>query len=366
MGNIIVKEDMLFSTTNYPDLQNRPSLNNVPLVGDLTLAQLDLYSKDEVDQLIAAAPAIEVTPEKPGVFNAVEGVLYYVGATPPYTIYLYGKDDEGVMREINIGESDKSFDFSIYQKRVDEDLHSDNKDLVAEMNNMSTKKQDSYTEDLVTNEKSIVGAINEISDNLSGKLKSQYDELKTNSKTLVGALNELGEPKVKTLLDLSIVNNELGHKNDYYGKTVTVKGSFSDKVIFIPWMKTGYGGHVASYGTCKVDKTELGLVPKYSLYYFDMKFKDTSNKSYNAYFYIIAPPGGWGKDKNGYTDYKEYMASFQDDTPVSCSRAYMLRVVKNNSKYEFKWMTGYEYKKTTWMTVPEANITSASCIEVRI
>lgn len=103
----------LVSESDYLDLSNKPSVNGVVLSGDKTLSSLDIYSREEVANLMASGRSIYVVASLPS--NPSANTLYYVGASAPYHVYLY---DSNKM-QVDLGSSE--LDLTEYYKKDESD-----------------------------------------------------------------------------------------------------------------------------------------------------------------------------------------------------------------------------------------------------
>lgn len=99
MNNGVVK--LIGSTYNYNDLSNKPKVNNVELTGDKTLADLGLYTKEEVDEIIAnqsvsGSGTLNVTSEAAITSNLIASAnYYYVKNREVVTFFCSIKFNEG-------------------------------------------------------------------------------------------------------------------------------------------------------------------------------------------------------------------------------------------------------------------------------
>ena len=98
---------------NYLDADNKPLINNVILTGNKSLRDLNLYSINEIDNMMASLRAIKVVATKPATADIIPNTLYYVGTSAPYHVYLYDSNKT----EADLGTS--TIDMSAYQKIED-------------------------------------------------------------------------------------------------------------------------------------------------------------------------------------------------------------------------------------------------------
>lgn len=117
------------STTDYNDLANKPKINSVELTGDKTSSQLNMYDKDEVDRLIAQGRSVKLSVSYPPA-NPVANTLYYCyqGQDLPYKVVMY----DSTLEMMDMGTT--SVDLSGYQLKEDENLTTESKSIVGAIN----------------------------------------------------------------------------------------------------------------------------------------------------------------------------------------------------------------------------------------
>lgn len=100
---------------NYNDLDNKPQINGQVLTGNKPLSSLNIYSKEEVRNLIAAGRSIIVTETKPD--SPTPNTLYYVETSTQsvYHVYLYDSNTQ----EADLGLS--TIDLSDYYTKTQAD-----------------------------------------------------------------------------------------------------------------------------------------------------------------------------------------------------------------------------------------------------
>lgn len=100
---------------NYNDLENKPQINGQVLTGNKPLSSLNIYSKEEVKNLIAAGRSIIVTETKPA--SPSPNTLYYVETSTQsvYHVYLYDSNTQ----EADLGLS--TIDLSDYYTKTQAD-----------------------------------------------------------------------------------------------------------------------------------------------------------------------------------------------------------------------------------------------------
>lgn len=100
---------------NYNDLENKPQINGQVLTGNKPLSSLNIYSKEEVKNLIAAGRSISVVPTKPA--SPSPNTLYYVETSTQsvYHVYLYDSNTQ----EADLGLS--TIDLSDYYTKTQAD-----------------------------------------------------------------------------------------------------------------------------------------------------------------------------------------------------------------------------------------------------
>ncbi len=103
------------NTINYNDLENKPQINGQTLTGNKSLSSLNIYSKEEVRNLIAAGRSILVVSTKPT--NPTPNTLYYVETSTQsvYHVYLYDSNTQ----EADLGLS--TIDLSDYYTKTQAD-----------------------------------------------------------------------------------------------------------------------------------------------------------------------------------------------------------------------------------------------------
>ena len=88
MKVIYNEKEIANNTKNYNELLNKPLINSIELVGNTTLNDLNVYNKNQVDNLIASTRSVKVVSALPT--PVVANTMYYVGpnADDLYRIYL--------------------------------------------------------------------------------------------------------------------------------------------------------------------------------------------------------------------------------------------------------------------------------------
>lgn len=84
---------------SYLDLADKPSINGQVLTGNKLPSDLDMYSRPDVDNLLASMRSIKVVATKPAAPAA--NTMYYVGpdSESNYHVYLY----DALLNEIDLG-----------------------------------------------------------------------------------------------------------------------------------------------------------------------------------------------------------------------------------------------------------------------
>ena len=84
---------------SYLDLADKPSINGQILTGNKLPSDLDMYSRPDVDNLLASMRSIKVVATKPAAPAA--NTMYYVGpdSESNYHVYLY----DAILNEIDLG-----------------------------------------------------------------------------------------------------------------------------------------------------------------------------------------------------------------------------------------------------------------------
>ena len=88
MKLIYNNKEVANNTKNYNELLNKPLLNSKELVGNISLNDINVYNKKEVDNLIASTRSVKAVTALPSPL--VENTMYYVGpdADNNYHVYL--------------------------------------------------------------------------------------------------------------------------------------------------------------------------------------------------------------------------------------------------------------------------------------
>lgn len=173
---IITDGTSVVDDANYNNLSNKPSISGMVLTGNKSLSELDLYSRAEVDNMLASLRSIKVVGAKPT--NPVANTLYYVGTGNPYHIYLY----DSSRTEIDLGDS--TVNFGDYQLKIDANLATNSKNIVGAINELNA---DIGSMNLTTTALDLTGAINELDADIGNLATLTTD----NKSTVVKAINEL-------------------------------------------------------------------------------------------------------------------------------------------------------------------------------
>lgn len=185
------------SGDRYMDLAGLPMINSVPLIGNKTSSELNMYTKNEIDSMVSSMQAVQVVEILPALPDPC--TLYYVGTEAPYQVVFF---DKNRVRH-DMGES--SVDLSVFQKIVDATLKTTSKNVVGAINEIDTDVGNVAT--LKTTNKIVVPGINELYDR-QGNVGSLTTTNKTN---LVSAINELDKEvgdisKLKTSVKTNLVD----------------------------------------------------------------------------------------------------------------------------------------------------------------
>lgn len=170
------------NTSSYNDLYALPSINGVTLQGEITSDELNLYNKQQVDNLIASSKNVKVVPTVPS--TPLQNTQYFVGpdANGKYHIYIYDKD----LNRIDLGSTDE-IDFEIYQEKQPTHTGTGGKVIY------DIGHTDGEADNRILTNHTVAGAINEIDSALQRKQNSEDNTLRTSAKTVVGSINELKE-----------------------------------------------------------------------------------------------------------------------------------------------------------------------------
>lgn len=362
MGNLIVKEDVVYSTTNYPNLNNKPSINMVPLVGKLTLSDIDTYSKEEVDQMVSGVGDIKIVPEKPGVLNAIEGTMYHVGTASPYDMYFYYKDDEGIMREKYLGKTNN--DYSEYQTKVSKDLQTESDTVVGAINELWETKMGSGDPNFnTTYSHATIDCINETYDVINPKQNAFDPDLNTPSKIVVDAINSLYEGvalEVGDCLVLDKATNKVGHKAIYdFTGTKVICNPSSDTALelkSVAYLTFDRAGHIIEYDThdYKINKPLKGVFA-----YMDSSDGIISDKESLPFLFMYVPdstpdtPAGIAKYL--------YSVGLKDTTHcVPCGHRYIKAAYGNSSGNLVIYCKKSSSSNWNWITLSSPKFTVKS------
>ena len=178
MDNKLISQN----TSSYNDLYALPSINGVTLQGEVTSDELGIYSKQQVDELIAASKSIKVVPALPS--TPLPNTQYYVGPTAGggYHIYIYDRD----LNRIDLGITN-DMDLSAYQYKQPFVLRPDGS------KQWDIGHNDNAEDGLTLTNHSVAGAINELDTKMQQKQDATSTQLQTANKTILGAVNELKE-----------------------------------------------------------------------------------------------------------------------------------------------------------------------------
>lgn len=109
-----------------------------------------------------------------------------------YTEYVWVVNDEhpsGYWEEM--GKFRAAIDLTPYQKKNDDGLQTQSKEVVGAINELNTNKQNATDNALQTTSKEITGAINEVKQTADSAQPKIDNALQTSDKTVVGGINEL-------------------------------------------------------------------------------------------------------------------------------------------------------------------------------
>lgn len=212
MSTNIVKEEHSFSSSSYVDKEDLPKINGVTIIGDISLNQIGVYNKHEIEKRLKSANSIMYLEEKPTYEDIHEGTIYYIGTEEPYDIYMYVMDERtGGLKEILLGTT--SFDASEFLTKTGHQMMTEDQSIVGGINELQEKKLDKEDKNLLTEDKTIVGAVNEVYAGHDDLQDVEDNRLVTESKTIVGAINEILEHTnpAQAVSPLQIENGKLNH-----------------------------------------------------------------------------------------------------------------------------------------------------------
>lgn len=135
MSKMLYDKRTVGTTKNsYNVLTYKPSVNKVELIGNKTSSSLSMYTKQQVDNIIADAKNIRVVVALPRTPELA--TLYYVGRQSPFHVYFCTAFGE----LIDLGLSEP--DTSEYLRIHNEELNTDNKDVVPAINELHDEVYD--------------------------------------------------------------------------------------------------------------------------------------------------------------------------------------------------------------------------------
>lgn len=166
---IINNNEVMAQISSYNSLEDstKPMVNSVLLEGNKTSGELGMYTRQEVNQLLAQARNVRYVASLPS--TPIANTLYYVGTAKPYNVYLYVENDAGTLERLDMGTTE--IDLSEYQKAQDSSLATSSKTIVGAINENKSNidlKQDKSDSTLLTTNKTIAGSINELKASIDG------------------------------------------------------------------------------------------------------------------------------------------------------------------------------------------------------
>lgn len=180
-NKIIVNGQVVAHSSNsYNNLDEvtLPMINSIKLIGNLTSTELNMYTKQEVEKLVATARSVKLVPNYPTSPSA--GILYYVGNEAPYNVCIYASD---TLERIDLGTTET--DLSDYVKLIPS--HKDDEGKVV----YEIGHNEGYDDGRKLVAHSVTGIINEIDTALQDKVNVVENDLTTENKKVVEAINEL-------------------------------------------------------------------------------------------------------------------------------------------------------------------------------
>lgn len=197
-NKIIVNGQVVAHSSNsYNNLDEvtLPMINSAKLIGNLTSSELNMYTKAEVEKLVASARSVKLVENYPSSPSA--GILYYVGTEAPYQVCTYSTD---TLARIDLGSTET--DLSEYVKLIPS--HKDETGKVIYEIGHNEGIDDGR--ELVAH--SVTGIINEIDTALQDRVNVLENDLTTENKKVVEAINEL-----KDGVDTRVTKKIDGYKN---------------------------------------------------------------------------------------------------------------------------------------------------------
>ena len=283
MANKIVINDQVVMqvATSYRELIEKPMINSVELEGNKTSSELGMYTASEIDHMLAQMRSVKISETDPPE-NPEAGVLYYCDKHDPedptnYHVILCDSDynliDLGDSKMDLAGKQDKEpmtedeagniiYEIGHNPSMIDGKLLKSHKvsDAINEVDEILQTKQDMIDENLDTEDKSIVGSINEVN-----KKMIQVKELPVASSESEGKIYEyIGET--------DLVNNI---KRGYFYDCVR-----DPETLEYSWQEIKFGGKGG--GAAQWESTETYAKDDQVWVY------DEENRMYRYFFSLVA------------------------------------------------------------------------------
>lgn len=228
---MVTDDEATANEADYLKLSNQPAIGGVVLTGDKSLSSLNIYSKTEVDDLLATSKSVIVVTAaewediKDDPTKLHKNTVYYVGTDAPDVFNNYLVDNAGTVYPLNSGAAD----MSVYQLKHPTD--------------------DTGADIIKAGDGTVVGALNTI-----GKVT---DLTTTNKTSVVAAVNELNANKYDNTKYIKRTKGQFGDWNGtsrnhcYKLADITFIGAYCSFVATLRLMNT--------YNQVKVGSTEISF-----------------------------------------------------------------------------------------------------------
>ena len=104
MKLIYNNKEVANNTLNYNALLNKPLINSKELVGNTTLNDLNVYNKNQVDNLIASTRSVKAVPALPTPL--VENTMYYVGPDSDDNYHVFLVDSSLTLIDLGLAKNE--------------------------------------------------------------------------------------------------------------------------------------------------------------------------------------------------------------------------------------------------------------------
>ena len=165
MKVIYNNKEVANTTLNYNELFNKPLLNSHELIGNTSLNDIGVYSKPQVDNLIASTRSIKVVSALPTPL--VPNTMYYVGPDSTHLYHIHSVDSSLTLIDLGMSQD------AVYVGGNGIDISSDN-EISVEFDNdtlMLSSEGELYVREATNNVSGVVKYDNtSIKKDSSGKI----------------------------------------------------------------------------------------------------------------------------------------------------------------------------------------------------